>query len=527
MEPRTDARPRPTTRAGHGRPGLRSLAKALSRRHRAPAEHPGPSPVAGSDAPPMEEPVAAAAGGGAGAPPQGPSAWDGSQPPAAPDGGPRRFLLCLPRPPSPRVRSRALSCLVLALSALVLVALCTCARPAALGRRLTRPDLGLTLSKTLRQAELSIMIVLVILALGAFFLFSAVRLWLVLFRPDPEDRREALPPEMVGPGRYMVPPKPIPVVLARDEEAAGTEGHAVEAMPPAYGLWRESVVGRRAPRTGTRRVAADGAPNNRGWTRTGCSGSAAHGPRRWSRRRARALRRTPPTTASRTSWSRGPGPRVRPPGRRAGDDAGADHPPRRAASPSRRLGGAAEGTLRRGRPPCWWLFHALFPLLRGRRKPGGRWYSLVAASCVREALAARSWAGVKASRCLYLPNCRDEVAEFWQGKTATRGGACRLRSKMGPSGPQGGVPTSIEYGMPPGWSGPRYSFPPLACRPARCNPCLYGRGSPAAGDNATTFLAACDSLLSDSPGGHERVKVRPARTPSTPRARGCRRSLRL
>lgn len=53
-----------------------------------------------------------------------------------------------------------------------------------------------------------------------------------------------LAPEMlgIGSGAYAVPSEPIPVVLARDEEAAGIESEAVKSGPPAYGVWRESVV---------------------------------------------------------------------------------------------------------------------------------------------------------------------------------------------------------------------------------------------------------------------------------------------
>ncbi|EFY89479.1 hypothetical protein MAC_04498 [Metarhizium acridum CQMa 102] len=60
-------------------------------------------------------------------------------------------------------------------------------------------------------------------------------------RQDTEATRRRRLPEMLGPGGYVVPPKPIPVVLARDEEAAGIESEAAQSRPPAYGLWRESV----------------------------------------------------------------------------------------------------------------------------------------------------------------------------------------------------------------------------------------------------------------------------------------------
>lgn len=64
-------------------------------------------------------------------------------------------------------------------------------------------------------------------------------------------------PSVVGPLGYAQPAHPIPVVLARDEEIAieaAEAGQASEAPsttsanpkltvpPPAYGLWRSSVV---------------------------------------------------------------------------------------------------------------------------------------------------------------------------------------------------------------------------------------------------------------------------------------------
>ncbi|PHH87429.1 hypothetical protein CDD83_8885 [Cordyceps sp. RAO-2017] len=98
------------------------------------------------------------------------------------------------------------------------------------------------MSNILSQGELSIALVLFIFAVGTFFAFSAVRLWLLVFRPEREDRRRPYRADIMGPGGgYVVPPKPIPVVLAQDEEAVGIQGEAATAKPPAYGLWRESV----------------------------------------------------------------------------------------------------------------------------------------------------------------------------------------------------------------------------------------------------------------------------------------------
>lgn len=59
--------------------------------------------------------------------------------------------------------------------------------------------------------------------------------------PDDEERLTGIP-AMVGPGGFAEPAEPIRVALARDEEAAGIESDATKLPPPAYGLWRESVV---------------------------------------------------------------------------------------------------------------------------------------------------------------------------------------------------------------------------------------------------------------------------------------------
>lgn len=58
--------------------------------------------------------------------------------------------------------------------------------------------------------------------------------------PDLEEQQQ-LPP-MTGIAGYANPASPIRVTLARDEEAAGIESEATKLPPPAYGLWRESVV---------------------------------------------------------------------------------------------------------------------------------------------------------------------------------------------------------------------------------------------------------------------------------------------
>ncbi len=64
---------------------------------------------------------------------------------------------------------------------------------------------------------------------------------MIINPPDDSDMRQNLP-SMIGPGGYANPSTPIPVALARDEEAVGIKSEATKMPPPAYGLWRESVV---------------------------------------------------------------------------------------------------------------------------------------------------------------------------------------------------------------------------------------------------------------------------------------------
>jgi hypothetical protein len=62
----------------------------------------------------------------------------------------------------------------------------------------------------------------------------------VAIRAPNEEERPRM--SLIGPGGFADPPRPIRVALARDEEAAGIESEATKFPPPAYGLWRESVV---------------------------------------------------------------------------------------------------------------------------------------------------------------------------------------------------------------------------------------------------------------------------------------------
>lgn len=88
------------------------------------------------------------------------------------------------------------------------------------------------------------LLILIILFVTIFFCHSLIRLCMLVVKARKREQlvQQGQLPEMLGPGGYAIPREPIPVVLARDEEAAGIESEATKTGPPAYGVWRESVV---------------------------------------------------------------------------------------------------------------------------------------------------------------------------------------------------------------------------------------------------------------------------------------------
>ncbi|KAI1494166.1 hypothetical protein F5X96DRAFT_34032 [Biscogniauxia mediterranea] len=151
---------------------------------------------------------------------------------------PSRFLFCFPWIESRRMRSQVLRCFVSGMFLMLMLSI----------------YLALSLTKNINSSEFTILVILVILATTIFFCHGLVRLCLMVLRPrsddDDEQRRGADAadsrggplPQYYGPGGYAIPRRPIRVVLARDEEAAGIlDSEAAKLQPPAYGLWRESV----------------------------------------------------------------------------------------------------------------------------------------------------------------------------------------------------------------------------------------------------------------------------------------------
>ncbi|KAG5968492.1 hypothetical protein E4U57_006042 [Claviceps arundinis] len=136
---------------------------------------------------------------------------------------PKRFLFCIPWVHSQRLRSQILTCFISGVFLACLLAV----------------YLGLALTEHISRGEVTIIIVLFIFSATVFFCYSTIRLCVLVTRGH-HFRREQMP-DMSGSRGYAVPPKPIPVVLTRDEEAAGIESETAKSQPPAYGLWRESM----------------------------------------------------------------------------------------------------------------------------------------------------------------------------------------------------------------------------------------------------------------------------------------------
>lgn len=90
------------------------------------------------------------------------------------------------------------------------------------------------------MGEFTIVLILIVILATLFFCFGLIKLCMLVMRKDRARERRAVD-GLDGHG-YAVPDEPIQVTLARDEEAAGIESETSKTTPPAYGVWRESVV---------------------------------------------------------------------------------------------------------------------------------------------------------------------------------------------------------------------------------------------------------------------------------------------
>lgn len=118
---------------------------------------------------------------------------------------------------------------------------------------LTYTDLAYTLTMdTLEGEEFHILIIVFIILVAIFFCHSLARTCMLAARVAKYGTTfHHRVPSVAGPRGYAQPAEPIHVILARDEEEIivgqqdpGPSSSQVNltAPPPAYGLWRNSVV---------------------------------------------------------------------------------------------------------------------------------------------------------------------------------------------------------------------------------------------------------------------------------------------
>lgn len=158
---------------------------------------------------------------------------------------------------SPVVRSRVFSCIISFTILAITLIVCTyyCAHPHHLDQteanRILFPVLSISSIDTIASQSFNIVLILFILIFTVYFAHSAIRLGIELVKRRRRNSMEGARPGQAGRSGFAHPSKPIRVVLARDEELGLGVGEDIEEdkkpmtpvpPPPAYGLWRGSVV---------------------------------------------------------------------------------------------------------------------------------------------------------------------------------------------------------------------------------------------------------------------------------------------
>lgn len=111
-------------------------------------------------------------------------------------------------------------------------------------------DLALAVSSSVTSQTFHVVMIVFILALTMIFCHFLIRLCMMSFRLHLRGRRQIeRVPSVADEEDYAQPEIPIPVILARDEELGlhntssdNDSVRPVQHPPPAYGLWRSSVV---------------------------------------------------------------------------------------------------------------------------------------------------------------------------------------------------------------------------------------------------------------------------------------------
>lgn len=99
------------------------------------------------------------------------------------------------------------------------------------------------MTKSINSGEFTIVLILIVLCATVFFCHALLRVFLLMYRGDlPSRGGMGRTQHYLSPGGYAVPQEPIPVVLAQDEDVREAAEDVNKITPPAYGLWRGSVV---------------------------------------------------------------------------------------------------------------------------------------------------------------------------------------------------------------------------------------------------------------------------------------------
>ncbi|KXJ95056.1 hypothetical protein Micbo1qcDRAFT_230398 [Microdochium bolleyi] len=156
---------------------------------------------------------------------------------------PRPFMGCFPPVRSRRMRARIVQCIVAGLFVVLMGATFA----------------GLTLSNTVDPSQFTIPMAIILAITALIMLYTITRLCMLVShkrrkakdrarrRGDVEAQQQQKYPQQQQQSAFAqergfaIPQKPIPVVLTRDEQAAGLDSGVSRVEPPAYGYWRESM----------------------------------------------------------------------------------------------------------------------------------------------------------------------------------------------------------------------------------------------------------------------------------------------
>lgn len=168
----------------------------------------------------------------------------------------RSRRLCFPSVRNPKIRRKVIGCLISGSTLVLVLTICTLFSPtisySSFFLLTEPPDLALATSPHSTQA-VHIVLILLTLILTIIFCHYLIRLCMLAMPSKKGHNHIVTVPSRARGDGYAQPRTPIPIILARDEELGFVgddmeeehEANMPTPPPPAYGLWRCSVV--RAP----------------------------------------------------------------------------------------------------------------------------------------------------------------------------------------------------------------------------------------------------------------------------------------